>query len=43
VAKDKSNPQIGEIYEVNSKLVLHLMDAGYQPYLLDEDGDFYFS
>jgi pentatricopeptide repeat protein len=48
VAKDKSHPQIGEIYEMNSKLVLHLMDAGYQPYicypsLLDEDDDFYFS
>ncbi|KAK7316940.1 hypothetical protein RJT34_00776 [Clitoria ternatea] len=47
VAKDKFHPQIGEIYEVNSKLVLHLKDAGYQPYvdypfLLNEDNDFYF-
>ncbi|XP_004502948.1 pentatricopeptide repeat-containing protein At2g21090-like [Cicer arietinum] len=49
VAKDKLHPEIGEIYEVNSKLVKHLMDVGYQPYisypsLLDEDDDdFYFS
>ncbi|KAK7350900.1 hypothetical protein VNO77_09939 [Canavalia gladiata] len=45
VAKDKFHPQIGEIHEVNSKLVLHLKDAGYQPYidypfLPDEDDDF---
>ncbi|CAI8598891.1 unnamed protein product [Vicia faba] len=48
VAKDKSHPQIDEIYEVNNKLVQHLIDVGYQPYLsypylLDEDDDFYFS
>lgn len=48
VAKDKFHPQIGEIYEVNSKLVLHLNDAGYHPYigypfLIDEDDDFCFS
>lgn len=48
VAKDKFHPQIAEIDEVNSKLVNHLKDAGYQPYadypfLPDEDDDFYFS
>ncbi|KAI5404986.1 pentatricopeptide repeat-containing protein At2g21090 [Lathyrus oleraceus] len=49
VAKDKSHPQIDEIYEVNRKLVQHLMDVGYQPYLSypslldDEDDDFYFN
>ncbi|XP_027361456.1 pentatricopeptide repeat-containing protein At2g21090-like [Abrus precatorius] len=45
VAKDKLHPQIGEIYELNSKLVLHLKDAGYQPYINylfpEEDDDFY--
>jgi len=48
VAKGKFHPQIGEIYEVNSKLVQHLIDVGYQPCflytsILDEDDDFYFS
>ncbi|KAL2347222.1 hypothetical protein Fmac_001222 [Flemingia macrophylla] len=48
VAKDKFHQQIGEISEVNSKLVLHLKDAGYQPYvdfpfLPDNDDAFYFS
>lgn len=46
--KDKFHPQIEEICEVNSKLVPHLKDAGYQPYtdypfFLDYDDDFYFS
>ncbi|XP_057419014.1 pentatricopeptide repeat-containing protein At2g21090-like [Lotus japonicus] len=45
VAKDRFHPQIEEIHEVNSKLVLHLKDAGYQPYidypfLPDEDDGF---
>ena len=45
VAMDKFHPEIGEIYEVNSKLVDHLKDAGYQPhvdypFLPDEDDDF---
>nr|KYP57932.1 Pentatricopeptide repeat-containing protein At4g02750 family [Cajanus cajan] len=48
VAKDKFHPNIVEICEVNSKLVLHLKDAGYQPYtdypfLPDHDDGFYFS
>lgn len=48
VAKDKFHPQVEEICEVNSKLVLHSKDAGYQPYtdypfFLDYDDDFYFS
>ncbi|KAL1290926.1 hypothetical protein HN51_059474 [Arachis hypogaea] len=48
VAKDKFHPQIGEICEVNNKLVYHLKDAGYQPFsdyplLPYEDDDFYFS
>jgi len=49
VAKDKVHPQIGEICEVNNKLVLHLKDAGYhQPYIdypfhPDYDDDFYFN
>ncbi|XP_061360556.1 pentatricopeptide repeat-containing protein At2g21090-like [Gastrolobium bilobum] len=38
VAKDKLHPQIGEIHEVNSKLVDHLKDAIYHIDLPDEDG-----